>query len=106
MQVVERSSVLALSLALAMIAAAKWIGFRAEDQRCLSAVRSVPGFPADAAWTVARGPDGVTVARVADYAIACSDDSIPLLTPMTEAARTVMPGRAPAKAASEGGPAR
>lgn len=95
MQVVERSSVLALSLALAMIAAAKWIGFRAEDQRCLSTVRAVPGIPADAAWTIERGRDGILEARAGDLVFTCSDDSIPLLTPKSDAARARLPGAAP-----------
>lgn len=98
MQVVERSSVLALSLAIALIAAAKWIGFRAEDQRCLSAVRAVPGVSGDAVWSAARGARGVFVVQAGDVAFACSDDAIPLLTARTEAARALLPDREPEKA--------
>lgn len=92
MQVVERSSVLALFLAITTLVAAKWIGARAEGQRCLSSVRAVPNVPRGADWTVHREHGGRRV-TAGDLAFECNDDAIPLLTPKTDAARALLPGR-------------
>lgn len=92
MQVVERSSVLALFLAITTLVAAKWIGTRAEGQRCLSAVRALEGAPPEARWTVERDASGMRV-MAGELEFTCSDDPIPLLTGKTDAARALTPGR-------------